>query len=284
ENLIGPRTVVLCSLAQLSNPNLVSVFRARRVTHIVIDEASQISLVNIPHILALYATSLQRLTFVGDPKQLAPFGNEAHPGVESVFERLPADYRMPNDLGSFISRWVYKGRLLTEKKPRTQTSIALVNVEGATEVKSKTSFKNSREADTVVALIMNNYLKEEFLIITPYVAQKDLIVLRLEEAIRRRRAQQKFDVPLELAAERVHTVDTVQGQEANIIVFSAVRTFQPGFLNNKRRMNVALTRAKDRLIIVAKMSLFRSGSGSKSLLGDFVRSLDRVCPMGRDPS
>ncbi|KAI9105541.1 P-loop containing nucleoside triphosphate hydrolase protein [Phlyctochytrium arcticum] len=149
ENLIGPRTVVLCSLAQLSNPNLVSVFRARRVTHIVIDEASQISLVNIPHILALYATSLQRLTFVGDPKQLAPFGNEAHPGVESVFERLPADvmlntqYRMPNDLGSFISRWVYKGRLLTEKKPRTQTSIALVNVEGATEVKSKTSFKVS---------------------------------------------------------------------------------------------------------------------------------------------
>ncbi|KAI8999164.1 P-loop containing nucleoside triphosphate hydrolase protein [Gaertneriomyces semiglobifer] len=138
---IGPRTVVLCSLSQLSSPRISSVLRQRRVTHIVIDEASQISVANLPHVLALYSESLQRLTFVGDPKQLAPFGHEQHPAVQSIFERMPADvmlqeqYRMPHDLGTFISKEVYKGRLISHKEPRPGCSVALVDVSDGTENK-----------------------------------------------------------------------------------------------------------------------------------------------------
>ncbi|KAJ3159685.1 hypothetical protein HDU88_008726 [Geranomyces variabilis] len=285
DKLIGPRTVVLCSLSQLSNPSLVSVFRQRRVTHLVIDEASQICLANLPHVLALYRDSLQRVTFVGDPMQLAPFGNEQHPTVQSIFEQLPTDimlkqqYRMPHDLGMFISTHVYNGQLTSHKSPRPECSVALIDVSDGVERLLGTGINNLREADAVVKVIINQFLGREFLVITPYNAQKELIANRLRDAIRTLRSQGQTDIKLALADERVHTVDTVQGQEADVIVFSAVRTIQPGFLSNKRRMNVALTRAKDRLIIVAHMALFRTGHGRKSLLGAFVREMENIIPV-----
>ncbi|KAJ3177061.1 hypothetical protein HDU85_006428 [Gaertneriomyces sp. JEL0708] len=285
SNCVGPRTVVLCSLSQLSNPRISSVLRQRRVTHIVIDEASQISVANLPHVLALYRESLQRLTFVGDPKQLAPFGNEQHPAVQSIFERMPADvmlqeqYRMPYDLGAFISKEVYNGRLTSHKQPRPGCSVALVDVSDGTEKMLGTGINNPREADAVVKIVMTQFLTREFLVITPYNAQKELIANRLRQAIRKLNSEGKTDVKLALADERVHTVDTVQGQEADVIVFSAVRTIQPGFLSNKRRMNVALTRAKDRLVIVARMSLFRTGHGKTALLGTFIREMEKVSPV-----
>ncbi|KAJ3021211.1 anthranilate phosphoribosyltransferase [Thoreauomyces humboldtii] len=133
-DLIGPRMVVLCSLAQLSNPRLSAVLIARQVTHIVLDEASQVRTADIGHVMALYKDSLQRMTFIGDPKQLAPYGNEQHPAVESVFEilrpgaMLKEQYWMPHDLGSFISANVYAGKLTSYKPRRDETSIALVDV------------------------------------------------------------------------------------------------------------------------------------------------------------
>jgi len=41
----------------------------------------------LPHVFALYRQTLRRVTFVGDPKQLGPFGCESSPDeCESVFE------------------------------------------------------------------------------------------------------------------------------------------------------------------------------------------------------
>ncbi|KAI8819740.1 P-loop containing nucleoside triphosphate hydrolase protein [Fimicolochytrium jonesii] len=146
DKLIGPRTVVLCSLSQLSNSNIINILQRRRVTHLVIDEASQICLANLQHVLTLYQGSLKRLTFVGDPKQLAPFGSEQHPAVESVFERLQSDvmlniqYRMPCDLGAFISGTVYNDRLASHKKPREVCTVALIDVTDGTEQTSGTGF------------------------------------------------------------------------------------------------------------------------------------------------
>ena len=53
--------------------------------------------------------------------------------------------------------------------------------------------------------------------------------------------------------ENVRTIDSCQGREFNIIVFSCVRSNENkdlGFVNNARRINVALTRAKHGMIIV----------------------------------
>jgi len=53
----------------------------------------------------------------------------------------------------------------------------------------------------------------------------------------------------------INTVDAFQGREANIVIFSAVRAAGShgiGFLSDVRRMNVALTRAKHFLFILAR--------------------------------
>jgi senataxin len=53
----------------------------------------------------------------------------------------------------------------------------------------------------------------------------------------------------------INTVDAFQGREANIVIFSAVRaagSHGVGFLSDVRRMNVALTRAKHFLFVIAR--------------------------------
>ena len=53
----------------------------------------------------------------------------------------------------------------------------------------------------------------------------------------------------------IHTVDSFQGREANIVIFSCVRAAGSrgiGFLSDVRRMNVALTRAKHFLFVIAR--------------------------------
>jgi senataxin len=53
----------------------------------------------------------------------------------------------------------------------------------------------------------------------------------------------------------VNTVDAFQGREAKIVIFSAVRAAGShgiGFLSDIRRMNVALTRAKHFLFVIAR--------------------------------
>lgn len=60
--LIGPRTTILCSVAQLSSPKVVTILRRRQLRHIILDEASQLANYNLPHVLEIYRKSLRRLS------------------------------------------------------------------------------------------------------------------------------------------------------------------------------------------------------------------------------
>lgn len=60
--LIGRRTTVLCSMAQLSSPNLIAILRRKQLRHIILDEAFQLATYNLPHILEIYRKSLRRLS------------------------------------------------------------------------------------------------------------------------------------------------------------------------------------------------------------------------------
>ena len=85
-------------------------------------------------------------------------------------------------------------------------------------------------------------------IISPYRGQVHL----LRQLIRR----DKFFKPLR-ALLSVNTVDGFQGQERDVIVISMVRSNeegQVGFLRDLRRMNVAITRARMKLLIIGDAS------------------------------
>ena len=88
----------------------------------------------------------------------------------------------------------------------------------------------------------------DFGIISPYKAQ----VQYLRNEIKRSRFLRPFK-----AAITVHTVDGFQGQERDVIFISLVRANddgQIGFLSDLRRMNVAITRARMKLVILGDAS------------------------------
>ena len=60
-----------------------------------------------------------------------------------------------------------------------------------------------------------------------------------------------------LKSIQVSTVDAFQGAEKDIIILSCVRTRNLGFIEDCRRLNVAITRARRHLIVLGKESLLR---------------------------
>jgi len=82
-------------------------------------------------------------------------------------------------------------------------------------------------------------------VITPYAQQANLLRKCFSEAL-----GNEYEKLVE-----VNTVDGYQGREANIVIFSCVRaagSHGVGFLSDVRRMNVALTRAKFFLFVIAR--------------------------------
>lgn len=89
-------------------------------------------------------------------------------------------------------------------------------------------------------------------VIAMYAAQRDLIRRKLEQAEWASGLRDHFTIG---------TVDSYQGKENRIIVLSVVRNDTKehiGFLTEPERINVAMSRAKDRLVIVSSSSMWRS--------------------------
>jgi senataxin len=82
-------------------------------------------------------------------------------------------------------------------------------------------------------------------VITPYAQQSKVLRQVFESALGPRYAN----------SVEINTVDAFQGREASIVIFSAVRAAGShgiGFLSDVRRMNVALTRARHFLFVIAR--------------------------------
>jgi len=101
------------------------------------------------------------------------------------------------------------------------------------------SYKNVHEARIIKSMV-DKYIEkgvqaEKIGVITPYDAQRDLLQDLLPDSV------------------EVNTIDGYQGRERDVIIISFVRSNdskQLGFLTDLRRLNVALTRARRKLIIV----------------------------------
>jgi serine/threonine protein kinase len=139
------------------------------------------------------------------------------------------------------------------------------------------SLQNAAEADVIVWLLKRWSEHEPFLdwiktlpdgvesigVICAYAAQLELVRQKLQteslpEAFRR--------------TVKVDTIDSYQGKENLVVLLSLVRnnadgikdrgssTINPGFMAKKNRINVALSRAMDRLVIVGAKATWRDGS------------------------
>jgi superfamily I DNA and/or RNA helicase len=127
--------------------------------------------------------------------------------------------------------------------PLTQTPIDFIDTAGASfdeEVEHGESRLNHREAALVCARIQHlldaGVQPSDIAVIAPYAAQ----VRRLREL-------------LPLPALEVDSVDGFQGREKEAVVISLVRSnpeAEIGFLADVRRMNVALTRARRKLVVI----------------------------------
>lgn len=177
---------------------------------------------------------------------------------DQIARRLTTQYRMHQQIMGFSSHEFYDGELICAERvrehllqdfarvtpsPLTATAIRFFDTAGSHCVEQAEADGSSREnpgeaefvAKQVMELLDAGVLPNDIAVITPYAAQARLLRSLISDA-----------------AVEIDTVDGFQGREKEAIVISLVRsndTGELGFLTDTRRMNVALTRARRKLIV-----------------------------------
>ncbi len=154
---------------------------------------------------------------------------------------LNTQYRMREAIAGFSSNYFYNGLLQTAVHlTNNNTHITFIDTAGSgyNEVHGSdgSSLQNEGELQIVQKLLETEALDPlHTAFISPYAGQV---------------AAAKELLPKQL---RISTIDSFQGQEKEIIILSLVRSNDDGeigFLKDYRRMNVAITRAKEQLFVI----------------------------------
>jgi len=249
----------------------------------IIDEASQAT---IPSVL-IPISKAHRFILAGDHKQLPPtiISDKAHKLEKTLFEELikiypfksqilDVQYRMNSLLMKFPNEEFYNNNLKSDssvdditindilttgkhEEPMLFVDTSIIDGDGEKHLKDSKSIVNEIEAEVAVKLA-NDYLKsglteDDIGIISPYADQVKII-------------QDKTPV-------EVKTVDGFQGREKEIIIISTVRSNEDGnigFLRDLRRLNVAITRAKRKLIIIGNADTLKTNPTYERLI-EFAR-------------
>ena len=219
----------------------------------------------------------ERVIFAGDHLQLPPTVKSAEAEkfglAETILDRmsgvlshsylLKEQYRMHNDILSFSNAKFYSGELISnpsvaERKLSDKDSpLVFVDTSGCgfNEEQNVDSFSkfNSGEYFTIREHILQNinlYEGKSIGIICAYAAQVRYVRNAKEETPE----LQALDI-------EVDSIDGFQGQEKDIIYISLVRSNEIGeigFLKDHRRLNVAMTRARMKLVILGDCSTLSS--------------------------
>ena len=249
---------------------------------------------------------VSRVILAGDHCQLPPTvksiaalkGGLGKTLMERIVENKPEvvtllkmQYRMNEEIMRFSSDWFYGNQVESAPEvkyrsildldiPMTWVDTSQFTVDGLqfTEEFVGESFGRINKAEAeLTLLVLENYFskigKQRILdecldvgIISPYRAQ----VQHLRRLIKKR----EFFKPYRSLIS-VNTVDGFQGQERDIILISLVRANdegQIGFLRDLRRMNVAITRARMKLIILGDASTMTRYPFYKKLY-DYIEAL-----------
>src|SRR5262249_43482943 len=142
----------------------------------------------------------------------------------------------------------------------------------------ETGYTNIAEAKLIAELAeLYQQRGREWVVIVPYRAQARLVIQELEKRL------EAHDFAL---AERVATVDSFQGGERKKVIYGFTRSNDRGrigFLRELRRLNVAMTRAQQQLILIGNFSTLTNADDPRfrSLLTDlftYARQRGEVLP------
>ncbi|XP_060575626.1 protein ZGRF1-like [Ruditapes philippinarum] len=222
-------------------------------------------------LLPIARFACQKLLLVGDPKQLDPTiqgADAAHQnGLEqTMFDRLikmgsvptllRTQYRCHPYISAVANNLFYGGMLedgisQTQRKPLLEIlpTICYYDVERGVECcEAAGSYYNEREAQFVVFLLqvlLSSGIEPSAIgVITLYKSQ----MARISDLL-----TGQGDCT-DMKGVQVSTVDAFQGGERDVIILSTVRSHACGFIDNDKRTNVALTRARHHLLIVGNLN------------------------------
>lgn len=252
---------------------------------VIIDEAGRAT---PPEIMVPMSLG-KKIILVGDHKQLPPIIDQVlckevvtqtdlnrFDLEESLFSYLQKNlsnyckgslerqYRMHPAIGNLISETFYQGTITNGiKNEDRKHNFAFINDKPIVWLDTKNNSKrfeqnigftkqNNFEAEIIFELlekldkenIINKVTKKEVGVIAGYSGQKNLL---------NRMLLSKFENKFKTLSIEIDTVDAFQGRETDIVIYSIVRSNldgEIGFLSDERRLNVALSRAKELLFLV----------------------------------
>jgi predicted RecB family nuclease len=242
---------------------------------LIIDEAGQFSLANAVAV----SSAARSMVLLGDPQQLTQPTQAVHPdgaGVSALdhlldgHDTIPSDrgvfldrtYRMHPAITAFVSQTSYEGRLASVEGLEVQR----IQAEGALSgsgtrwlpVEHEANSSASDEEAGVVAALVSDLCRgtwfdaggaerkltlDDVLVVAPYNRQVARLLGRLPKGA------------------RVGTVDKFQGQQAPVVIYSTASSSAEeaprgvDFLYDLHRLNVAVSRAKALICIVASPEL-----------------------------
>lgn len=293
ESLFSEARVIACTLVGSANRLLIG----QKFGTLFIDEAAQA----LEAACWIPIRKADRVILAGDHCQLPPTvkapealrAGLGHTLMQTIVKNKPdtvsllkLQYRMNDEIMRFSSEWFYGGMLQSapEVKNRSildfDTPIEWINTEGLDcneeFIGENYGRINKSEAELSIEQLKGYITKigrERFLderidvgMISPYKAQV--------QYLRRLVRNDAFFKPYRQAIT-INTVDGFQGQERDVILISLVRANeegQIGFLNDLRRMNVAITRARMKLIILGDASTLTRHAFYKKLY-TYIESL-----------
>ncbi len=281
ERVLNAAQVTLATLTGIDS----TTFGQRQYDLCVIDEAGQ----STEAATWIPIVRSKKVVLAGDHQQLPPtilsqqardegFGRSLLEQLmdrdgERIARQLIVQYRMHDEIMAFSSGEFYSGTLESadsvkshlladlpnvQPTPLTTSPLTFIDTAGASYDEEQTesfSRRNPQEAELVLQqvsqLLEAGVLASQIALITPYSAQVDLLRERLaggENGSTDARLRENDQLEVE-----VGSVDGMQGREQEAVVISLVRSNyegEIGFLSEVRRMNVAFTRARRKLIVV----------------------------------
>lgn len=215
---------------------------------------------------------------------------------ESNLEMLNYQHRMHPNIGEFVSKSFYKGNVNMGAKthlnrinmdPPFDREVTFINTgsyHNPYEDSDGFSARNKTEALTIVQSVLpklrsGGIESSSIAVIAPYKSQVALIKKEIDSS-------QDY----QLAGIEVSTLDSFQGMEFDVIVFSFTRSANPnqenkkvGFLDDARRLNVAFSRAKKKLILVGNAETLTHPSSHYDRLFNYTQLFKNLVKLSKDP-